>query len=43
MKKETQWTKFRADWHVLTLYQRFEGLVAIVLTSLVALIIVGTG
>jgi uncharacterized membrane protein (DUF373 family) len=40
MKKETQWTKFRADWPVLTLYQRFESLVAIVLTSLVALIIV---
>jgi uncharacterized membrane protein (DUF373 family) len=40
MKKESQWVKFRADWAVLSVYQRFESLVALTLTVLVAFIIV---
>jgi uncharacterized membrane protein (DUF373 family) len=38
MKLQT-WQRFREDWAVLGAYQRFESLVGIVLTLLVALII----
>src|SRR5262245_60576776 len=36
----TGWRQFRENWAVLTAYQRFESLVGLVLTFLVALIIV---
>jgi uncharacterized membrane protein (DUF373 family) len=39
MKLQT-WQRFRQDWAVLGAYQRFESLVGVVLTLLVALIIV---
>jgi uncharacterized membrane protein (DUF373 family) len=34
------WSQLRAQWDILSYYQRFEGLVALVLTFIVALIIV---
>jgi uncharacterized membrane protein (DUF373 family) len=40
MARTSRWEKFRADWTLLTFYQRFESLVAMVLTTVVALIIV---
>src|ERR1700693_518351 len=40
MAKQTRWQQLRSEWEVLTLYQRFESLVALVLTALIALIIV---
>ncbi len=40
MAKVTQWQRLRQDWEVLTLYQRFESVVAIVLTAVIALVIV---
>lgn len=39
MKLET-WQRFRRDWAVLSAYQRFESVIAIVVTLLVALVIV---
>jgi uncharacterized membrane protein (DUF373 family) len=40
MAKQSRWQQIRSDWAVLTLYQRFESVVALVLTGIVALIIV---
>jgi len=40
MAKNTRAQQLIADWGVLTFYQRFESLVALVLTAVVALIIV---
>jgi len=40
MAKPLSWHQLRAEWRVLSYYQRFEGLVALVLTLVVALIIV---
>jgi uncharacterized membrane protein (DUF373 family) len=40
MTKLTRWGQLRADWGVLTMYQRFESLVALALTGVVALIVV---
>jgi uncharacterized membrane protein (DUF373 family) len=40
MAKAFSWRQLRAEWRVLSYYQRFEGLVALVLTLVVALIIV---
>jgi uncharacterized membrane protein (DUF373 family) len=40
MAKQTQWQQLRHDWSVLTLYQRFESIVAIILTTVIALVIV---
>ena len=40
MAKNTRAQQIIADWGVLTFYQRFESLVALVLTAVVALIIV---
>jgi uncharacterized membrane protein (DUF373 family) len=36
----TRWEQLRGHWRVLGLYQRFESLVALVLTVLIALIVV---
>jgi uncharacterized membrane protein (DUF373 family) len=38
--KPFSWRQLRLEWSVLSYYQRFEGLVALVLTLVVALIIV---
>jgi len=38
--KPFSWRQLRVEWSVLSYYQRFEGLVALVLTLVVALIIV---
>jgi uncharacterized membrane protein (DUF373 family) len=40
MTKLTRWGQLQADWGVLTIYQRFESLVALALTGVVALIVV---
>src|SRR6476620_6735747 len=40
MAKPFSWRQLRVEWRVLSYYQRFEGLVALVLTLVVALIIV---
>ena len=40
MAKPFSWRQLRVEWRVLSYYQRFEGLVALVLTFVVALIIV---
>ena len=40
MAKPFSWRQLRVEWHVLSYYQRFEGLVALGLTLVVALIIV---
>lgn len=40
MAKITRWQKVQAEWAVLTLYQRFESVVAVVLTTVTALVIV---
>lgn len=37
---KTRWEQVRSDWALLTLYQRFESVVALVLTTLIAMIIV---
>jgi uncharacterized membrane protein (DUF373 family) len=37
--KLATWQRFRQDWAVLTAYQRFESVVAVILTLLVALVI----
>jgi uncharacterized membrane protein (DUF373 family) len=39
MAKRPSWSHLRAQWTVLSYYQRFEGLVALVLTLVIALII----
>jgi uncharacterized membrane protein (DUF373 family) len=39
MAKITQWQRVRQDWALLTLYQRFESVVALALTTVVALVI----
>jgi uncharacterized membrane protein (DUF373 family) len=39
MAKQTQWEKLRTDWSLMTLYQRFESIVALVLTVVIALVI----
>ena len=36
----TRWSQLRADWATMTLYQRFESLVARALTVVIALVIV---
>jgi uncharacterized membrane protein (DUF373 family) len=38
--KFASWQRFRQDWGVLTAYQRFESLVALVVTVLVGLVII---
>ena len=40
MAKPFSWQQLRVEWRVLSYYQRFEGLVALLLTLVVALIIV---
>lgn len=40
MAKQTRWEQLRSDWGVLTLYQRFESIVALVLTTVIAIVIV---
>lgn len=40
MARQTRWELLRSEWKILTLYQRFESMVAIVLTTVVALVIV---
>jgi uncharacterized membrane protein (DUF373 family) len=40
MAKLTRWQKVQTEWAVLTLYQRFESVVAVVLTTVTALVIV---
>src|SRR6476620_1387696 len=40
MAKPFSWRQLRVEWRVLSYYQRCEGLVALVLTLVVALIIV---
>ena len=40
MAKPFSWRQLRVEWRVLSYYQRFEGLVALLLTLVVALIIV---
>src|ERR1700704_5363838 len=39
MAKRLSWSHLRTQWAVLSYYQRFEGLVALVLTLVIALII----
>lgn len=39
MTSAARWKRVRADWAVLTYYQRFESSVALVLTALIGLII----
>ena len=39
MTKRSSWRELRTQWDVLSYYQRFEGLVALILTFVVALII----
>jgi uncharacterized membrane protein (DUF373 family) len=39
MTRPAKWEQLRAEWAVLSYYQRFEGLVATVLTVVIALII----
>lgn len=39
MKPFEQWNRMRAEWAVLTFYQRFESLVALALTGLISLVI----
>jgi uncharacterized membrane protein (DUF373 family) len=39
-KQTTRWEQLRDDWKVLSLYQRFESLVALVLTAVIAMVIV---
>lgn len=39
MTKPSSWRHLPAEWAVLSYYQRFEGLVALVLTLVIALII----
>jgi uncharacterized membrane protein (DUF373 family) len=39
MTKPSSWNQLRAQWAVLSYYQRFEGLVALILTLVVATII----
>jgi uncharacterized membrane protein (DUF373 family) len=39
MIRSAKWKQFRTEWAVLSYYQRFEGLVATVLTVVIALII----
>ena len=39
MTRPARWEQLRAEWAVLSYYQRFEGLVATVLTVVIALII----
>ncbi len=35
-----RWNRGKAQWHILTYYQRFESAVALVLTAVIALIVV---
>src|SRR6202158_3857052 len=39
MAKRLSWSHLRTQWAVLSYYQRFEGLVALILTLVIALII----
>jgi uncharacterized membrane protein (DUF373 family) len=39
MTKPSSWRHLRSEWVILSYYQRFEGLVALVLTIVIALII----
>jgi uncharacterized membrane protein (DUF373 family) len=39
MAKRPSWSNLRTQWAILSYYQRFEGLVALVLTLVIALII----
>ena len=39
MTKPTTWTELRTQWALLSYYQRFEGLVALVLTLVIGLVI----
>ena len=39
MTKRSSWRELRTQWDILSYYQRFEGLVALILTFVVALII----
>jgi uncharacterized membrane protein (DUF373 family) len=38
--RQTPWQQLRADWAVMSLYQRFESVVALALTAVISLIIV---
>jgi uncharacterized membrane protein (DUF373 family) len=40
MAKQTRWQQLQAEWALLTLYQRFESIVALTLTAVIALVIV---
>jgi uncharacterized membrane protein (DUF373 family) len=39
-KEKTRWEQLRDDWVLLSIYERFESMVAIVLTAVIAMIIV---
>jgi uncharacterized membrane protein (DUF373 family) len=39
MAKQTRWEQLRTEWSLMTLYQRFEGIVALVLTFVIAVVI----
>ena len=39
MTKPSSWRHLRSEWFILSYYQRFEGVVALVLTVVIALII----
>ena len=40
MPKKTRWEQLRDEWSTLSIYQRFESMVALVLTAVIGLIIV---
>ena len=40
MPKKTRWEQLRDEWSMLSVYQRFESLVALVLTAVIGMIIV---
>jgi uncharacterized membrane protein (DUF373 family) len=40
MAKKTRWEQLRDEWSTLSVYQRFESLVALVLTAVIGMIIV---
>jgi uncharacterized membrane protein (DUF373 family) len=40
MPKKTRWEQLRDEWGTLSIYQRFESMVALVLTAVIGLIIV---
>jgi uncharacterized membrane protein (DUF373 family) len=40
MAKKTRWEQLRDEWSTLSIYQRFESMVALVLTAVIGMIIV---